>query len=70
MKNVWLTMSTLTNENVILDSKLSPGWLSVAEGAAVDVHDWNQGNFKGNILKSGRKKLTDFSGTCHGKSFF
>ena len=63
-------MSTLTNENVILDSKLLPGWLSVAEGAAVDVHDWNQENFKGNILKSGREKLTDFSGTCHGKSFF
>ena len=32
-------MSTLTNENVILDSKLSPGWFLVAEGAAVDVHD-------------------------------
>ena len=32
-------MSTLTNENVILDSKLSPGWFFVAEGAAVDVHD-------------------------------
>ena len=63
-------MSTLTNENVILDSKLSPGWFLVVEGAAVDVHDWNQGSFKGNILKSGREKLTDFSGTCHGKSFF
>ena len=63
-------MSTLTNENVILDSKLSPGWFFVAEGAAVDVHDWNQENFKGNILKSGREKLTDFSGTYHGKSFF
>ena len=22
------------------------------------------------MLKSGRKKLTDFCGTCHGKSFF
>ena len=24
----------------------------------------------GKILKSGREKLTDFCGTCHGKSFF
>ena len=70
MKNEWLTMPTLIKENVLFDSKLSPGWFSVAEGAEVDLHDWNQGNWKGNILKSGREKLTDFCGTCHGKSFF
>ena len=70
MKNKWLTMPTLTKENFIFDSKLSPGWFSVAEGAEVDAHDWNQGNWKGNIFKSGREKLADFCGTCHGKSFF
>ena len=70
MKNEWLTMPTLTKENFIFDSKLSPGWFSVAEGVEVDAHDWNQGNWKGNILKSGHEKLTDFCGTCHGKSFF
>ena len=69
-KHEWLTMPTLTKENVICDSKLSPSWFSVAEGAKVDAHDWNQGNWKGNILKSGREKLTDFCRTCHGKWFF
>ena len=63
-------MPTLTKKNFIFDSKLSPGWFSVAEGAEVDAHDSNQGNWKANILKSGREKLTDFSGACHGKSFF
>ena len=70
MRNEWLTMPTLTKENVFLDSNLSPGLFSVTEEAEVDAHDWNQGNWKGNILKSGREKLTDFCGTCHGKSFF
>ena len=70
MKNEWLTNPTLTTENAIFDSKLSPGWFSVAEEAEVDKHDWNQGNWKGNILKSGREKLTDFCGTCHDQSFF
>ena len=70
MKKEWLTMPTLTKENFIFDSKLSPGWFSVAEGAEVDAHDWNQGNWKANILKSGCEKLTDFCGTCHGKSVF
>ena len=37
MKNEWLTMPTLTKENVIFDSKLSPGYFSLAEGAEVDV---------------------------------
>ena len=46
MKNEWLTMPTLTKENVIFDFKLSPGWFSVAEEAEVDAHDWNQGNWK------------------------
>ena len=69
-KHEWLTMPTLTKQNVIFDSKLSPSWFSVAEGAEVDAHDWNQGNWKGNILKSGREKLTDFCRTCHGKWFF
>ena len=32
-------MFTLTKENVIFDSKLSPGWFSLAEGAEVDPHD-------------------------------
>ena len=30
-------MSTLTKENIIFDSKLSPGWFSVAQGAKVDA---------------------------------
>ena len=54
MKNEWLAMFTLTKENVIFDSKLSPGWFSLAEGAEADPHDWN----------------LDFCGTCHGESFF
>ena len=70
MKNEWLNIPTFTKENVIFDSKLSPDWFSVAEGAEVDAHDWNQGNWKGYILKSGREKLTNFYGTCHGKLFF
>ena len=53
MKNEWLTMPTLTKENVIFDFKLSPGWFSVAEEAEVDAHDWNQRNWKRNVLKSG-----------------
>ena len=32
-------MPTLTKENVIFDSKLSPGQFSVTEGAEVDAHD-------------------------------
>ena len=63
-------LPTLTKENVIFDSKLSPGYFSVAGGAKVDAHDWNQRNWKGNILKSDRDKPADFCGTCHGKSFF
>ena len=59
-------MPALTKENVIFDSKLSPGWFSVAEGAEIDAYDWNPRNWKGNILKSGCEKLTDFCGTCHG----
>ena len=70
MKKKWLTMPTLTKENVIFDSKLSAGWFSVAEGAEVDAYDWNQGNWIGNILKSGRETLTDFCGTSHDKSLF
>ena len=31
-------MPTLTKENVIFGSKLSPGWFSVAEGVEVDAH--------------------------------
>ena len=53
MKNEWLIMPTLTKENVIFDTKLSPGWFSVAEEAEVDAHDWNQRNWKRNVLKSG-----------------
>ena len=63
-------MHTLTKENVIFDSKLSTGWFSFAEGAEVDAHDWNQRNWKGNILKSGRESPTDFCGTSHDKSLF
>ena len=32
-------MPTCTKENVIFDSKLSPGWLFVTKGAEVDAHD-------------------------------
>ena len=32
-------MPALTKENVIFDSKLSPGWFSVAEGAEIDAYD-------------------------------
>ena len=70
MGKEWITMSTLSKEIVFFNSKLSPGYFSAVEGAEADTHDWNQGNWRGNILKSGRKKLTDFCGTCHGKSFF
>ena len=55
---------------ILFDSKPSPAQFFVAEVAEVDAHDWIQGNCKGNILKSGCEKLTDFCGTCHGKSFF
>ena len=30
-------MSTHTKENIIFDSKLPPGWFSVAQGAEVDA---------------------------------
>ena len=72
-KNMWQMASIHTNQGqsfFFFNSKLSPGLFFVAEGAEVDAHDWNQGNCKGNILKSGREKLTDFCGTCDGKSFF
>ena len=60
-------MPSLTKGNFIFDSKLLPGWFSVAERAEVDAHDGNEGNWKGNILKSGPEKLTNFCGTCYGK---
>ena len=56
--------------NVLFDSKPSSLYFSVAKWAEVNKHDWNQGNCKGYVLKSGHEKLTIFSGSCRGKLFF
>ena len=58
-------MPTLNKQKVIFDSKVSPGWFSVAEGAEVDAHDWHQENWKGNILKSGREIFVEHVTVSH-----